>query len=241
MTRAERDRLIERYLREEMTPSEEQEFFVEAATDKELRFELKASRTVDSAFRKDRAAAPSGYSNVRANLAQSLAAGSQTAGTAASDVSASGTAAASSPGWMLATLITGIISLTALVLGIVAIDRTAKDGPSTIQPERTESVERKIDASVPSLGNDSPVQEREPQSAETEPSTPNSGARRSAEVPNRSSGPTPEPTRRTSEDPSPEPNTRNSTVSHSDVNESISDTVEKTQDWKIDLRNSELP
>jgi hypothetical protein len=53
MKRPEREALIDRYLSGEMDPAEEQDFFIRAAVDKELRFELKAQQTIASAIRKD--------------------------------------------------------------------------------------------------------------------------------------------------------------------------------------------
>jgi hypothetical protein len=68
MTRAEREQLIERYLRGQMSPSEEHDFFIEVAGNKELRLDLKAYRIVDDALRKDRSAETATYSALRASM-----------------------------------------------------------------------------------------------------------------------------------------------------------------------------
>lgn len=72
MTRGEREILIERYLNGEMPSSQEQDFFIQVAVDKELRQELKAYRTVDSAFRKDREAERSEHTALRSRVAALL-------------------------------------------------------------------------------------------------------------------------------------------------------------------------
>lgn len=72
MTRSERELLIERYLNGEMSSVQEQDFFIQVAVDKELRQELKAYRTVESAFRKDREAERSEHTALRARVATML-------------------------------------------------------------------------------------------------------------------------------------------------------------------------
>ncbi len=74
MTRSEREHQIERYISGGMTPAEEQDFFIQAALDKELRIELKALVTVDSAIRKERDAEPSEHTALRARVAAMLVA-----------------------------------------------------------------------------------------------------------------------------------------------------------------------
>ena len=74
MTRSERERQIERYISGEMSPAEEQDFFIQAALEKELRLELKALVTVDSAIRKDREAEPAEHTALRSRVAAMLAA-----------------------------------------------------------------------------------------------------------------------------------------------------------------------
>lgn len=74
MTRNEREQLIERWARGEMTPSEEQNFFIEVAANRELRSELKAYRIVDEALRKDDAAYTSTYTSLRAGMLAMIAA-----------------------------------------------------------------------------------------------------------------------------------------------------------------------
>ena len=50
MTRAEREQQIARYLRGDMTPAEEESFFIQVALDGELRTELKAHRIIDDSI-----------------------------------------------------------------------------------------------------------------------------------------------------------------------------------------------
>lgn len=144
MTRSEREQLIERYLREEMTPAEEEAFFIEAATDRELRFDLKASRVVETAFRKDRESAPSVYSPMREHLAQMLAAGqaAEQTTTATQEPAAGPTPAPRKPvGWIVTAASIGLLSLLSLLLGITAIDRTTeKEGtPVVIEGQKEET------------------------------------------------------------------------------------------------------
>lgn len=79
MTRSEREHLIERYLDGAMSVDQEHDLFIEAATNKELRAELKAYRVIDHALRKDSAVEPAGYSAVRAHMQGLLAASTATA------------------------------------------------------------------------------------------------------------------------------------------------------------------
>lgn len=74
MTRAEREMMIGRYMGGGMSTAEEQEFFIQVAVDPELRLELKAHRTVESAIRKDRDAEPAGHTALRGRIASTLAA-----------------------------------------------------------------------------------------------------------------------------------------------------------------------
>jgi hypothetical protein len=66
--RLERERLIERYLSGAMSSSEEQDFFIEVAADRELRTELKAYQIVESAVRKDRLADTASYTALRSHM-----------------------------------------------------------------------------------------------------------------------------------------------------------------------------
>lgn len=128
-----------------MTPAEEEAFFIEAATDRELRFDLKASRVVETAFRKDREAAPAVYSPMREQLAQMLAAGRAVEQTASAKEEPTGTAAVASPtrkpvGWIVTAASIGLLSLLSLLLGITAIDRTTEreERPAVIEQQKEE-------------------------------------------------------------------------------------------------------
>lgn len=124
MKRSEREELIERFLREEMTTSEEHDFFIEAATDRELRFDLKASRVVESAFRKDRDTMPSSYSTMRDHFAGLLAARSaEPVRYDAGSGSASSGFGGMGVGWLATAASIGLVSLAALLIGIVAINK----------------------------------------------------------------------------------------------------------------------
>lgn len=142
MTRSEREQLIERYLREELTPSEEQDFFIEAATDKELRFDLKASRLVENTFRKDRETAPTSYGPMRDHLAQLLAA--SRAGESSTQVEKEAEAGVSAQfgkrnhlGWIVTAASIGLLSLISLFVGILAIDKAGEEKvPAAIEGKR---------------------------------------------------------------------------------------------------------
>ena len=74
MTRSERERLIVRHLSGEMGPTEERDFFLQVALDKELRQELQAQRTIDSAFKKEREGEPTQHTALRMRIQDVLAA-----------------------------------------------------------------------------------------------------------------------------------------------------------------------
>jgi hypothetical protein len=75
MTRLERDALIDRYLGGDMSPAEEQDFFIQAAVDKDLRRELKAQQTIASAIRKDSVLPPEDHLAVQVHVAAMLGVG----------------------------------------------------------------------------------------------------------------------------------------------------------------------
>lgn len=72
MIRADRDRLIERYMNGQMTQGEEEAFFINAAVNPELRQELKAHRLVETAVRKDRDGLTTGHAALRNRVAATL-------------------------------------------------------------------------------------------------------------------------------------------------------------------------
>ncbi|MCE7933445.1 MAG: hypothetical protein DYG96_02510 [Chlorobi bacterium CHB2] len=78
MIRADRDRLIERYMNGQMTQAEEEAFFINAAVNPELRQELKAHRLVETAVRKDRDGLTAGHAALRNRVAATLAAATPT-------------------------------------------------------------------------------------------------------------------------------------------------------------------
>ena len=121
MTRAEREQLIERYLEGVLTPAEEQEFFIEVATDREMQYDLKASQVVESAIRKDRNAAPESWSSTRTHLANLLAEQHP----ASPDTRFSHHRFPGMSGWILAASIALLFSFSALLVSLVAIDRTS--------------------------------------------------------------------------------------------------------------------
>ncbi len=147
MTRSERERQIERYISGEMNPAEEQDFFIQAALEKELRLELKALVTVDSAIRKDREAEPAEHTALRSRVAAMLAAAPPAQNPAASTVPrpAAPGAGAPSGGAPAATLpaagalqkILPIqwISLAAATIALTAVLFLMLDRPATPAPE----------------------------------------------------------------------------------------------------------
>jgi hypothetical protein len=74
VTRIERENLIERYLRGEMSLEEEENFFIEVASNQELRYELKAYQVVERAITGDRTAGDRPYTALRARMQKQLAA-----------------------------------------------------------------------------------------------------------------------------------------------------------------------
>jgi hypothetical protein len=73
MTRSEREQIVQRYLSGEMSSAEEGDFFIQVALDNELRHDLQAQQTIESAFRKDREAERTGHTALRTRVASMLA------------------------------------------------------------------------------------------------------------------------------------------------------------------------
>jgi hypothetical protein len=119
MTRVEREQMIARYLGGEMTAAEEQEFFIRVAVDKELRHDLRAQRTVDSALQKDRDAEATGHTPMRMRVASVLAATPadvpMTADPASPPLATAAAATGAATKW-IAGLAIGAIATAALVL-----------------------------------------------------------------------------------------------------------------------------
>jgi hypothetical protein len=73
MTRAEREQQIARYLRGDMTPGEEEHFFIQVALDGELRTELKAHRLLDDSIDQYRRSEMRPHTTLRERTAAMLA------------------------------------------------------------------------------------------------------------------------------------------------------------------------
>ena len=73
MNRIEREELLRRYLEGEMNLQQEHDFFIQVALDKELRHELKAHQTIESALRKDRVVDNASYSTIQTGVTAMLA------------------------------------------------------------------------------------------------------------------------------------------------------------------------
>ena len=141
MKRTEREQLIERYLEGSLTPAEEQEFFIEVATDREMQYDLKASQVVESAIRKDRELAPNSWSGTRTELTAMLTAEGKV-GVEAKSGQGSGSLSSWGAGWIVTATMLLLVSFTALLVSLVAIDRTTTDQVKTTplptsQPEQT--------------------------------------------------------------------------------------------------------
>lgn len=74
MTRSEREQLIRAHLEGTMSSGQEHDFFINVALDAELRSELKAHRTIESALRKDREVDPGEIALLQQSVMASLAA-----------------------------------------------------------------------------------------------------------------------------------------------------------------------
>jgi hypothetical protein len=111
VTRIERENLIERYLRGEMSLEEEENFFIEVASNPELRYELKAYQVVERAIAGDRTAGDRPYTALRARMQKQLAASHPIAAQAGTTINAS---SSSRKRWV-ATVIAGTIMILALV------------------------------------------------------------------------------------------------------------------------------
>ncbi len=158
MTRIEREQMIERYLQGELTPAEEQEFFIEAATDKEMRYDLKASQVVESAIKKDRKMAPTSWSDTRAHLVAVLAAQKPNPVQTTAGTRAKGTQASTGLGGKFAMVLVSLISVAALLLSLVAIDRVSEQEqlPTPVQAsEPTSAQEHPTVSTVQNVQGDS--------------------------------------------------------------------------------------
>ncbi|MGE3799534.1 MAG: hypothetical protein AB7H80_00785 [Candidatus Kapaibacterium sp.] len=142
MKRTEREQLIERYLEGSLTPGEEQEFFIEVATDREMQYDLKASQVVESAIRKDRELAPNSWSGTRTELTAMLTAEGKV-GVEAKSGQGSGSLSSWGAGWIVTATMLLLVSFTALLVSLVAIDRTTADQVKTT-PLPTPQPEQKI-------------------------------------------------------------------------------------------------
>lgn len=144
MTRVEREQLIARYLGGEFTTAEEQDFFIRVAVDKDLRQDLRAQRTVDSALTKDRDAQATGHSGMRVRVASVLAATPAGPASVPPHAIPSGAAAASgSAALPNATGVAGAIAMKWLAIGaacavlgaaIVLVPDLLRDDPSVPEP-----------------------------------------------------------------------------------------------------------
>lgn len=114
MIRADRDRLIERYMNGQMTQAEEEAFFINAAVNPELRQELKAHRLVETAVRKDRDGLTAGHAALRNRVAATL-----------TSSPAPVMEPAAAQGGMMVERVLGAVaahpSVTAIIVGIIAI------------------------------------------------------------------------------------------------------------------------
>jgi hypothetical protein len=111
VTRIERENLIERYLRGEMSLEEEENFFIEVASNQELRYELKAYQVVERAIATDRTAGDRPYTALRARMQKQLTA---TPPAAAQAGTTGNTTSSSRKRWIVG-LIGGTIMMVALI------------------------------------------------------------------------------------------------------------------------------
>lgn len=74
MTGSQREELIRAYLEGRMSLQQEHDFFIDVALDKDLRHELKAQQTIESAFRKDSAVDPSEITRLQREVSAMLVA-----------------------------------------------------------------------------------------------------------------------------------------------------------------------
>jgi hypothetical protein len=150
MTRAEREMMIGRYMSGGMSSAEEQEFFIQVAVDPELRLDLKAHRTVESAMRKDRDAEPAGHTALRGRIAGTLAAYPPNPGQSASPVLPPGSPASA----LVQT--GGGIALAKWLGAAVVVIATAVGGVMLLP-----SAEEKAEAPATSIGSPPAVTPRQ--------------------------------------------------------------------------------
>jgi hypothetical protein len=154
VTRIERENLIERYLRGEMSLDEEENFFIEVASNPELRYELKAYQVVERAIASDRTAGERPYTALRARMQKQLVASQPTAAQAGTTVRAT----ASSRNRWGAAVIAGAIMIVALVFFLRAPRQESfvKTTPQQPAPGLRDSV---AIATPPSQSEPAPTQQ----------------------------------------------------------------------------------
>jgi hypothetical protein len=143
VSRIDREHLIERYLRGELSPAQEERFFIEIATNKELRHELKAYRIVDETLVRDsrRLAAP--QTALRARLEQQMSGMQATAPAAPAAASSTPAATGGIAGatmvplkWLLVALVGAGLAIGGLVVSSLS-ERTPFTRAASTQPHVT--------------------------------------------------------------------------------------------------------
>ena len=153
MTRTEREQMIDRYLQGKLTPAEEQEFFIEAAIDKEMRYDLKASQVVENAIKKDRKMAPTSWGDTRTYLAAMLVAQNPNPVQVKAGIRTKLMQATTGVGGMI-TIVVCVISLVAILVSLVALDQVNErtlpipgqaNGPVPVQENPTVSIVQDVE------------------------------------------------------------------------------------------------
>jgi len=145
MTSSQREELIRAYLEGRMSLEQEHDFFIDVALDKDLRLELKAQQTIDSAFRKDSVVDSSEINRLQREVSAMLVASRSDVG-GNDGARISGRGSENGRGRRAATLIGE--ALLVAVLGLLPghIDAPS-DRPSTVVPTAIPSVESSRSAS----------------------------------------------------------------------------------------------
>jgi hypothetical protein len=137
VSRIDREHLIERYLRGELSPAQEERFFIEIATNDELRHELKAYRVVEETLVRDSRRVVAPQTALRARLEQQMAgmrASATSAAASSAPVATGGVAGATMVPmkWFLVAVIGASLAVGGLVMSSLS-DRSPFTRTSSTQ------------------------------------------------------------------------------------------------------------
>lgn len=141
MSRAEQERLVERYLGGMMNSAEEEDFFIQVAIDHDLRQTLKSYRIMESAIRKHRDTAPVHHADSRSRVMAMLTVGTmaqqQTQSSSGSSVGTTGGKMWGMSSAALRVVATGVATGAVIIGALVVLPRIQQMPQQNTDPMRT--------------------------------------------------------------------------------------------------------